>query len=61
MLRIQAGEKIDGDADSGSEGDEPTPARVGALRTLSVRATLMTPVKPMLASACKSYEAALKR
>eukprot|EP00050_Salpingoeca_kvevrii_P020889 m.103651 g.103651 ORF g.103651 m.103651 type:complete len:1100 (+) comp9072_c0_seq1:161-3460(+) len=34
----------------------------GALRKrLSVRAALMTPVKPMLAEACKSYESALRK
>lgn len=30
-------------------------------RELSVRASLMTPVKPMLAEACKSYEKAVQK
>ena len=33
----------------------------GLKKTLSVHATLMTPVKPMLAEACKSVEHAFKK
>lgn len=33
----------------------------GLTKTLSINATLMTPVKPMLADACKSIEQAFKK
>ena len=33
----------------------------GLKKTMSIKATLMTPVKPMLADACKSIEQAFKK
>ena len=38
-----------------------TSSITGLKTTLSIRATLMTPVKPMLAEACKSIEQAFKK
>ena len=35
--------------------------RVGLTKAVSVRAALMTPVKPMLAEACKSYQKAVEK
>ncbi|XP_074625585.1 DNA ligase 3-like isoform X2 [Acropora palmata] len=40
---------------------KPVGALPGMSKKLSIRATLMTPVKPMLAEACKSFSQALKK
>jgi len=44
------------------EANRGTASKIpGLKKTMSINATLMTPVKPMLAEACKSIEQAFKK
>ncbi|XP_065178433.1 DNA ligase 3-like [Sycon ciliatum] len=45
----------------GSADSSPTPAMPGMKKALSIKTQLMTPIKPMLAEACRSVDMAMKK